>query len=149
MESFGTDPSDEGTDESQVDGPTGPITFDTSLQHDLVGSTWQTWSNGYGGDVYEDDNTLYDGSYEVTITLPPNTGAFYAYAEPDEFEDFNMSATAQDGTTSGQTAVYGESGAQFFGFYASCGHTITTVTFTDGAGDQAMAIGEFGIAPAC
>lgn len=149
MQPFPADPTAEGTAETQVTGPTGPITFDSALTHDLVGSDWATWSNGYTGDVYEDDTALPDGSFEVTVTLPPGTGAFYGYAEPNLFEDFDMSATAQDGTTSGPMTVYGDAGAQYFGFYASCGHTLTSVTFTDSGGDTAMAIGEFGIAPAC
>jgi hypothetical protein len=149
MQPFAADTSDEGTDETAVGGPTGAITFDSPLQHDYVGDLWQTWSNDYAGDVYEDDyNTEPDGTYEITVTLPPGTGAFYAYAEPDIFEDFDLSATAQDGTTSGATNVFGNSGAQYFGFYASCGNTLDTVTFTDSPLDGALAIGEFGIAPA-
>lgn len=149
MQPFPSDETDEGTLESQLDGPTGPITFDQPLDHEFVGSGWKTWSNGYASDAYADDNQLSDGSYAVTITLPPNTGAFYVYAEPNEFEDFDMSATAADGTTSGDTTVFGDSGAQYFGFYASCGHTLSSVTVRDTGGDTAMAIGEFGIAPAC
>ncbi len=149
MQTFAADPTAEGTSETQVTGPTGPITFDSALVHDLVGSDWATWSNGYAGDVYADETALPDGDFEITVTLPPGTGAFYAYAEPNEFEDFAMSATAQDGTTSGPMTVYGDAGAQYFGFYATCGHTVDSVTFTDSGGDTAMAIGEFGIAPTC
>lgn len=150
MQGFPTDPTEEGTDVTSVDGPTGQITFDQQLQHDLVGGYWQTWSNGYTGDVYEDDAALADGtSYEITITLPPNTGAFYLYAEPDIFEDFDMTATAQDGTTSGDESVYGNSGAQYFGFWTTCGNSLSAIQVTDTGGDQAMAMGEFGIAPAC
>jgi hypothetical protein len=82
MPPFTADPTEEGTDETQLTGPTGTISFDTALQHDLVGDGWQTWSNGYTSDVYEDDDQLVDGSFEITVTLPPGTGAFYAYAEP-------------------------------------------------------------------
>ena len=60
-----------------------------------------------------------------------------------------MSATADDGTTSGDTTVLGEGGAQFFGFYAPCGQSISSVQVTDTGGDSAMAVGEFGIAPTC
>jgi len=148
MQTFQPDPTPEGTAESQLSGPTGTLTFDSALTHDLVGSNWQTWSNGYTRDVYEDDTELPDGSFETTVTLPPGTGAFYAYAEPNLFEDFDMSASAQDGPSSGDVTVFGDAGAQYFGFYATCGHTINSITFTDGGGDTAMAIGEFGIAPA-
>lgn len=148
MQTFAADSSAEGTDESQITGPTGTVTFDSALKHDLVGSDWATWSNGYAGDVYEDDTQLPDGSFQITLTLPPGTGAFYAYAEPNEFADFKMSASAQGGPSSGNITVHGESGAKYFGFYAKCGHSITSITFTDNGGDSAMAIGEFGIAPA-
>ncbi len=147
MQTFSADPSDEGTSESSIIGPTGAISFDSSLTHDIVGSNWQTWSNGYAGDVYADDTVLSDGSLEITITLPPGTGAFYLYAEPDIFQDFSMSATAQDGTTSGMLTVQGNSGAQYFGFYSNGGTPISTVQVTDSGGDSAAAIGEFGIAP--
>jgi hypothetical protein len=150
MQSFGTDATPEGDDVSDVLGPTGEITFDNPLQHDLAGGDWQTWSNGYSGDVYEDDTADDDSNdYEITITLPPNTGAFYLYAEPGDFEDFDMSATTDDGTTSGDTTVYGQAGAQFFGFYTPCGQSISSVEVTDTGGDIAMAVGEFGIAPSC
>jgi hypothetical protein len=148
IQTFAADPSAEGTDESQVTGPTGTVTFDSALQHDLVGSDWATWSNGYTGDVYENDTQLPDGSFAISVTLPPGTGAFYAYAEPNIFQDFKMSATAQGGPSSGNITVHGEAGAKYFGFYAKCGHTISSITFTDNGGDTAMAIGEFGIAPA-
>jgi len=147
MQTFASDPSDEYSSADHVDGPTGAITFDTWLTHRLVGSGWATWSNGYTGDVYSNDTTLDDGSIQTTITLPPGTGAFYLYAEPNIFEDFAMSATAQDGTTSGTLTVQGHSGAQYFGFYSNAGVPLTTVHVTDGGGDSAMAIGEFGIAP--
>ena len=146
---FGTDPSDEGTETTQVDGPTGSIGFDSPLIHDLVGSYWATWSNGYTGDVYEQDNSDLDGNYNVTITLPPDTGAFYLYAEPNIFDDFSITATSNDSTTSGATNVYGDSGAQYFGFYARCGTTISSITVSDTGGDSALAVGEFGIAQAC
>ncbi len=80
--------------------------------------------------------------------LPPHTGAFYAYAEPDKFEDYDMSASSMGGT-SGDVTVAGDAGAKYFGFYVPCGHSITKITYTDSGGDDAMAIGEFGIAHSC
>lgn len=148
MKSFAADTSAEGTTETQLTGPTGKLKFDTALTHDLIGSDWQTWSNGYDGDVYESSTPLSDGSFEIIVTLPPGTGAFYAYAEPDLFQDFDMSASAEDGPSSHALTVEGDSGARYFGFYAHCGHTIHAITFTDSDADEAMAIGEFGIARA-
>jgi hypothetical protein len=147
MRTFSADPTSEQTQESSVIGPTGAISFDSSLTHLIVGSGWATWSNGYAGDVYANDLVLADGSLETTIMLPPNTGAFYLYAEPNIFQDFSVSATAQDGTTSGPLTVQGDSGAQFFGFYANGSQPITSMQVTDGGGDSALAVGEFGIAP--
>lgn len=148
MQPFPADSSDLGSDVSSLAGPTGAISFDNPLTHDQVANGWQTWSNGYTGDVYDNDQAADDGQFETTITLPPGTGAFYLYAEPDIFEDFAMSATSDDGTTSGATTVFGDSGAQYFGFYAACGHSIKSIEVTDDGTDDAMAIGEFGIAPA-
>jgi hypothetical protein len=149
LHSFPTDGTPPGTAESAVLGPTGTIMFDGDLTHDSVGHGWATWSNGYTGDVYEAKNKLSATSFEVTISLPPNTGAFYLYAEPNEFEDLTMSATSDDGTTSGNRAVFGNSGAQYFGFYVPCGHSLSSIEVQDMGGDSAMAIGEFGIASGC
>jgi hypothetical protein len=147
MQPFAADSSPLGTLESSIVGPTGTVSFGAPLSHWLVGDGWQTWSNGYEGDVYMSEQPNEEGVVEATILLPPGTGAFYLYAEPDEFEDFSLTATAQDGTTSGATTVYGEGGARYFGFYAGCGDAITSIRVTDGAGDDALGIGEFGIAP--
>jgi len=147
MQAFPADPTAEDTVETSITGPTGTVSFDSGLTHYLVGSGWATWSNGYTGDVYADFAAQSDGDFVVTVTLPPGTGAFYAYGEPNLFEDFSLSAYAQDGPRSGPLTVYGDAGAQYFGFYATCGHTIKSITFTDSGGDSAMAIGEFGIAP--
>lgn len=148
MKKFPSDPTPAGTSESQISGPTGKVKFDGSLTHDLIGDGWATWSNGYSGDVYVSTKKLHDGNFEVTVTLPADTGAFYAYAEPNLFKDFDMSASAQDGPSSGDLTVLGNSGARYFGFYATCGHSIKSITYVDSGRDTAMAVGEFGIAPA-
>jgi hypothetical protein len=139
MQAFGPDSQSIGADVSGVTGPTGTITFDPQLEHDQVGNGWATWSNGYSGDVYA------TGEAEtVTVGLPAGTSAFYLYAEPDEFATFTVTATAQDGTSSGPVNVNGEAGAAYFGFYATGSTTISSITVTT-AGDD-FAIGEFGIA---
>ena len=91
---------------------------------------------------------LPDGNLQVTVILPANTGAFYAYAEPDKFDDYAINATADNGVTSGNIAVNGDAGAKYFGFYATCGHTVKSVTYINSGGDTTTALGEFGIAPA-
>jgi hypothetical protein len=148
MTRFGPDPTASGTVESRISGPTGRVAFSTRLTHLLIANGWATWSNGYTGDVYDTIKRQPDGTFEITVILPRGTGAFYAYAEPNEFEDFSMNATAQNGVTSGNVTVHGEAGARYFGFYATCGHTLTKITYTDSGNDTAMAIGEFGIARA-
>jgi hypothetical protein len=136
---FSADSQAPVTDVAGVSGPTGEISFSPALAHYQVGNTWATWSNGYTGDVYA------TGSAEsATVTLPAGTEAFYLYAEPDEFETFKVTATAQDGTSSGPVNVQGESGATYFGFYGTGAATISTITITTAGND--FAIGEFGIA---
>jgi hypothetical protein len=139
MKAFGADSQPLDTDVSGVSGPTGEVSFSPALEHDQIGNGWATWSNGYTGDVYA------TGSAEsATVTLPAGTDAFYLYAEPDEFETFTVTATAQDGTSSGPVNVEGESGATYFGFYGTGGATVSTITITTEGDD--FAIGEFGIA---
>lgn len=51
MKSFAADSQADG-DVSGVQGPTGTVSFAPDLTHSTVDSGWQTWSNGYQGDVY-------------------------------------------------------------------------------------------------
>jgi hypothetical protein len=125
-----------------VDGPTGEITFDHPMFHTHIGEVWATWSHGYTGDVYRSN-----GTGRVRITLPPDTGAFIVYAEPDPFQLFTMTATADDGTVVSQQ-VHGDSGASGFGFYAT-GNDVLQSVFVEEAGIPPVdiAVGEFLIAP--
>jgi hypothetical protein len=126
MTAFGPDPRplNDGT-VSGVSDPAGTLSFSPPLNHSRVGNGWATWSHGYTGDVYW-TNT---GS-TIMITLPAGTRAFYLYAEPNAFALFNVTATAQDGTTSGPVAVQGNGGAAYFGFYATGTPNIATITVT-------------------
>jgi hypothetical protein len=147
MTKFGTDPqpvcTDSGSSVTGVTDPAGTISFDEALSHDHVGGCWATWSNGYTGDVYDTSHGAADAT-QVTITLPVGTNAFYFYAEPQQFAVLHITATAQDGTTSGPLEVNGEGGAQYFGFYGTGGDTVASITVTtdDPTG---FAVGEFGI----
>jgi hypothetical protein len=116
----------------------GQVTFNVGLRHNRVGSGWATWSHGYTGDVYGPTPGT-----TLTMTLPPNTGAFYFYAEPNPFATFDVTATAQDGTTSGPIPVSGFAGAKYFGFYGTGGATIASITVSS---SRDFAVGEFGIA---
>ena len=106
MTPFGADLQPLDTPVGGVAGPGGDVLFSPSLYHERIGQGWATWSHGYPGDVYA---TL--GPLSATVTLPPGTSAFYLYAEPDPFAVFNITAVAQDGTTSGPIAVDGFAGA--------------------------------------
>jgi hypothetical protein len=141
MTAFGRDPQPTGTTVTGVTDPAGTLTFSQPLVHSTVGNGWATWSHGYTGDVYSN----FDGS-PITITLPSGTRAFYLYAEPNTFDLFDVTATADDGTTSGPVQVQGNSGAQYFGFYATGTPNLAfiTVSTTDTSG---LGIGEFGISP--
>jgi len=116
---------------------TGTLRFATPLKHCLIGGCWNTWSNGYKGDVYVST------ARTLTITLPP-TNAFYFYAEPNKYMTFTMTAITSNGTTSGPIPVAGYAGAKFFGFYTTGTTTLASITLT-GADPSGFAIGEFGI----
>jgi hypothetical protein len=131
----------EGDYINELDGPTGSLDFSGYGAIAQIGSGWATWSQDYGGDVLEFGDFGADSS--VTITLPPGTTAFYLYAEPDEFATYDMVASANNGTTSGDETVYGDSGASFFGFYTTRpGVAIESVSIST---SDDFAIGEFGI----
>jgi hypothetical protein len=124
---FGSDPQPLTTAVSGVTGPTGQVGFTPALLH-LHVSDWARyqvqgsgWSNRYTGDLYY-TGTLSNlqgtslGARSMTFTLPAGTNAFYFYAvpripatqdQPCPSPFFTMSATAQDGTTSGSIPVSG------------------------------------------
>jgi murein DD-endopeptidase MepM/ murein hydrolase activator NlpD len=146
---FGKDTRGIGASVSGVTGPaeslsptgtvqTGSLGFSPSLSHVRIGSGWQTWSNGYKGDVYV------TAKKTITITLPAQANAFYFYAEPEEFANFTFSATTDNGSTSGPITVAGQSGAKYFGFYTTGTAPLASVTVTTTDPDG-FAIGEFGI----
>ena len=124
-------------DVTAADGaPFGAITFSTAVNHREIGSGWATWSHGYTGDVY-----YTNGATNITIGMPAGTGAFYFYAEPNPFDVFTITATADDGASLA-LAVSGNAGANGYGFYTS-GAPIASITISS---DVDFAIGEFGIA---
>jgi hypothetical protein len=118
----------------------GVLQFDSSLLHLKVGSGWGSWSHGYTGDVYYTEGT------QLVMTLPENTKAFYFYVEPNFFGQFSVTATADDGTTSGAIPVEGNSGAQYFGFYTTDASSLSTIQVDVDPGAGGFAVGEFGIA---
>ncbi|OHB62983.1 MAG: hypothetical protein A2Y77_01190 [Planctomycetes bacterium RBG_13_62_9] len=138
MTPFPTDPSPELTDVTSVPSPLGgDVGFSIPLNHRVVGSTWGTWSHGYTGDVY-----YTNGATAVTLHLPAATGAFYLYAEPEQFAVFTIMATATDGTQISQE-VDGFGGAKGYGFYTTGGSLLSSIDVTS---EIDFAVGEFGIA---
>jgi hypothetical protein len=128
---------------SSVPSPLGgSVGFSPSLEHRKVSDgTWATWSNGYTGDVYFSG---FSGT-TATLSMPTGTSAFYFYAEPEAFAVFNVTATAQDGTTT-TVSVNGNGGAKYFGFYATGGDRVSSITVSTPAAANGFAVGEFGIA---
>jgi hypothetical protein len=115
----------------------GDVTFSPDLVHLVVGSSWASWSHGFLGDVY-----WTDGGLSASLTLPPNTGAFFLYAQPNQAQSFDITVETQDGTPVTQT-VDGNGGASLFGFYTTEGSLISSITISS---SEEFAIGEFGIA---
>ncbi|MCH8047398.1 MAG: hypothetical protein IID44_27175 [Planctomycetes bacterium] len=130
------------TDVTDVAAPNPPVGgvvgFSIPLSHREIGAGLATWSHGYTGDVY-----YTKGATSVTLTRPANTGAFYLYAEPNQFATFEITAVSASGTSVMQS-VAGASGASYFGFHSTDPFdaivSIEIVSSTD------FAIGEFGIA---
>jgi hypothetical protein len=140
MTPFPLDP--QGSPVASVASPLGGVVgFDESLTHYLIGMGWATWSHGYTGDVYYDDDTT------ILLTLPACTKAFYFYAEPNPFAVYEIVATADGGVAISQF-VDGSAGACGYGFYTNCTQCISTIEVLY-KGDYGFAIGEFGISNTC
>jgi len=146
MTPFLPDPRPEHVWVSSVASPLvlgGSVDFSPSLEHLLTPSSWATWSHGYTGDVYF---TGWSGT-SVTLTMPPWTGAFYLYAEPNPFQPWTITATGSDGSSTSiavSQLVHGYAGASYYGFWADSPLTSVRIDYAGGGG---FGIGEFGIAP--
>ncbi len=124
---------------------TGVLGFTPDLRHNKIGDGWQTWSHGYTGSVYFTGT----GVNSMTFTLPPETRAFYFYAEPNIQNVFNIEAIGEAGSrssvSSGPIPVDGLGGAKYFGFYTQGLEAISQIVVTAEAGANGFAVGEFGI----
>ncbi len=153
MAPFTADSRPELTQVTTVPAPGGgELTFDHTLEHDRVPTSWNTWSHGYTGDVYCGTTSVYPcgaGPQDtLTMTLPQGTVAFYFYAETWDFGAFVVTATASGGATlSTSVAAEGNSGAHYIGFYSPNGTALTSITVTQpGNTSNGFTVGEFGIA---
>lgn len=150
MTQFPADPTGNGMGESSLSSPLGGVIgFNTpyGVYHTVVGWPgfgWQTWSHGYTGDVYTTSDLNSADKTSRTLYLPPNTGAFFLYAEQNVGFNDPLTVEASDGTLLTQF-VAGDGGASGFGFYSTAGESIASVTIrtTDQSG---FAFGELGIA---
>ncbi len=131
---------------SSLDSPLGgSLGFSLELTRYPVSVLEAYWSgtpaNNYTGMTYHSD-----GSDGVTLTMPSNTVAFYLYVVPNSYAiPESITVTAQDGTSVTQTAQADLTGALNFGFYATGGDLITSLTVTDTYTEN-FYIGQFGIA---
>jgi hypothetical protein len=126
---------------SPVDGDLG--VNPTADKRTAPGGGWSSsWSHGYTGPVFRVETTT-----GATLTLPPNTRAFYFYVEsPFYSEAVEFTVTSNSGTSSGPIAITtGETGANGFAFYSTQGEIITSITINNSRNDR-FALAEFGIA---
>jgi len=147
MAAFGSsDVRPEGDIVTVVPGPTGGVGLSVPMRHEKASHLYGQWGNGFTGDVYLADSPA---STTVTLTLPFDTEAFYFYALPDYFGTFNITATSNNGTSSGAipvTAALSGNAANYFGFYTDDGSSISSITVTVASAGHDIVVGEFGIA---
>lgn len=142
MTPFPVDPRGDVTPVNGVNSPLGgAVQFGSTLTHYVVGAGWSTWSNSYSGGVYGTAST------GLTMYLPPDTRAFYFYAQSNDLATFDFTATADDGTSSYPVSITSPSGAKYFGFYAPVsGAPLSSISVSCPAcGGDGFAVGEFGI----
>jgi hypothetical protein len=146
MTAFPPDPRPIGFDQTytSVDSPLGgavgfEVAFYDGVFHHKIGQGWATWSHGYTGDVYRAEGA------ELTLTLPPDTGAFIFFAEPQPFQWYTIVATANDDTVVSQE-VHGSSGAKGYGFWTDGSTPLESIHVKMSYSGTSMAVGEFSIA---
>jgi hypothetical protein len=120
--------------------PVGALQISPSLRKATVPGTWGSWSHGYGGPVFTTD-----GADSVTFFLPANALGFYFYAQPAALGSYGLTATSDNGTSSGPIMVSGNHGARGFGFYGTEGTRISSITVEADAASGGLAVGEFGV----
>jgi hypothetical protein len=143
MTPFGADPQALFIQETSLPSPLGGVVgFSPSVEHLNVADWGDPWKNSYTGDVYFNNNFP-----PVTLTLPSGTGAFYLFAQPNAYAfPIAISMTAQNGTTVTQVVQTNLDGSEYFGFYATNGDQITSLTISAPVDNNEVAFGEFAIA---
>ncbi len=126
----------DGTAITTIPGaPFGSLDVSPGATKQTVPASWATWSHGYTGPVF------WIHANTGTLSLPPGTGAFEFYAEPDSFGTMTITATTDTGATSGPISVVGDAGATGFGFFASSGENIASIKIE--TTDSDFSVGEF------
>jgi hypothetical protein len=137
-------PLGSGATVSSVIGPTGAVGVSPSM-YDASGSYSANGTSNY---------LVSNGSVSAeTFTMPAGTGAFYVYGGWEcncggggAPTSISITATAQDGTSSGPVMV--NIGApEYFGFYAACGSALQTIKLSVTGQPWTLTAGAFGIAP--
>ncbi|HSD16276.1 MAG TPA: hypothetical protein VLC71_03310 [Thermomonas sp.] len=105
-----------------------------------------TWGHGYGGAIYSSGAGTSPVTY--TLTLPPNTKAFYFYGVLRTPVPGTITAVTDSGTNSGPVAVTtilapGPDSANGFAFYSTAGENIASITISSASAGVILA--EFGI----
>jgi len=141
---FPADLSVEGTLTTSLTPPptfpgTGDLVFTTGVDHNKVGSFWDTWSHGYTGSVY------FNEDHDLLLALPADTMAFYLYIQPNLKALFEF--TVDSSATTVTFDIDGDGGARGVGFYSDdpsdpLQFVYVRQTTLDSDG---FAVGEFGI----
>ncbi len=140
MQSFRADPRPLDTFLRGAAGPAGTLAFAPALEHLRVSQGWGTGRNGYTGDAFY--TGISGRPLTITVTLPARTTAFYFYGQPDRAATLVVTATLQNGASSGPVSMSADSQARYLGFYGRDGAYLHSITITSG---DAFAIGEFGM----
>ena len=119
---------------SLVDPSGGTITFDHSVNHRIIGSSWRTWSSTYGDPTGLD--VLYNPLTTLSLSFSGNVESFGFELEPNLSGPFTFIMTLSDGSILEQS-VSGIAGAKAFGF---TGGDVTSLIINGG---NDFALGRF------
>jgi hypothetical protein len=122
----------------------GTVGFSPSVYTYDATALFGYWTAGYTGHVYFNDSVP-----AITMTLPAGTQAFYFYGEPNACGAWNVTATTDNGTTTGPVYISGVCGGapspHYFGFYSTGAATISSITLSTDAPAYGVIVGQFGI----
>lgn len=127
----------------------GVLTLDLPACKATVPATWNGWSHGYTGPVFQTAGCPPSGPASPTsriLTLPAGTRAFYFYANQQNDSSIQtITATSDTGTTSGPITIPAVvNTANGYGFFSNAGENIATITIST-SDPTGFGFGEFGI----